>query len=162
MNVEAYTIKKLTKEYEMNKKIFIPILVGLIILVAGSAVGGFYFGKSYESNQANIARSDFFQQRGIQDTGQSAPPGLGGTVAGEVKSFDGTTLTLTSGDTETAITLSDTVEILKNTTSTSAELGVGQQVMVSGERDADGNIATATQVTILDANAAQPPVGTAP
>lgn len=147
----------------MNKKTFISIIVGLVILIASAGVGGFFYGKSYEKNQANTASSNFPPAGGMANAGQTAPPGMNGTVAaGQVKSIDGTTIVLTSGVTDTVVTLSDTAEILKNTTSTSADLGVGQQVMVTGERDADGNIANATQVTILDANAGQAPAGNTP
>jgi hypothetical protein len=152
-------------ENEMNKKILIPILIaGVVILVAGAAAGGFFYGKSYESNRASTIRNDFMRERGIEgfDPNASQNPGQGGAnfpaggmgmgrgATGEVKSIDGNTLTLTSGDTETVITLSDTTQIVKTTSGTTADLTAGQQVMVTGERDANGNITTATQVTILN------------
>jgi hypothetical protein len=172
----------------MNKKIIIPILIaGVIILVAGAAVGGFFYGKSYESNRASTIRNDFMRERGIQgfdpnsaSTGgmpdQNANPnaqgttgnfpggsmGMGRGASGEIKSIEGNTLTLTSGDTETVMNLSDATTIVKYTTGSTADLVAGQQVMVTGERDADGKITTVTQVTILDASVGQPPAGTTP
>jgi hypothetical protein len=163
----------------MKKNIIISLIVlGVIALVAGAGVGGFFYGKSYESNRANDIRTNFMRDRGIQDfnpnaapngslvTGQNGPNFSGGGfsrgAAGQIKSIVGNILTLTSGDTETVITLSDTTQIVKTVSGTTADLTAGQQVMVTGERDKDGNITTATQVTILEAGAVQVPAGTAP
>ena len=78
-----------------------------------------------------------------------------------MKSLDGNTLTLVSGDTETVVTLSENTQIVKTTTGASTDLTAGLQVMVTGERDADGNV-TATQVTILGAGIDLTPVNTTP
>ena len=147
----------------MKKNILIPmIIIGVIVLVAGAAVGGFFGGKAYERNQANTVRDNFLRDRGIQGFNPNAAPnagqgganftagGFGRGTTGEVKSLDGNTLTLTSGGTDTVITLSDKTQIVKTTSGTTADLTAGQQVMVTGERDANGNITTATQVTILN------------
>jgi hypothetical protein len=149
----------------MKKNILIPmIIIGAIVLVAGAAVGGFFGGRAYQRNQANTVRNNFMRDRGIQGFDPNAAPNavqgganfpaggivMGRGATGEVKSIDGNTLTLTSGDTETVITLSDTTQIVKTTSGTTADLTVGQQVMVTGERDANGKITTATQVTILN------------
>jgi hypothetical protein len=152
-------------EYDMKKNILIPmIIIGVIVLVAGAAVGGFFGGKAYERNQANTVRNNFMRDRGIQGFDPNAAPnagqnganfpagGIGRGATGEVKSIDGNTLTLTSGGTDTVITLSDTTQIVKTTSGTTADLTAGQQVMVTGERDANGKITTATQVTILNTN----------
>lgn len=171
----------------MNKKIIIPIIiVGVIILVAGAAAGGFFYGKSYESNRASTIRDNFMRERGIEGFDPNAAPmqgmnpnqnaipntdmnpgnfpagGMSRGTSGEIKSIEGNTLTLTSGDTETVISLSDATMIVKYTTGSTADLVAGQQVMVTGDRDDTGNITTVTQVTILDASVGQPPVGTTP
>jgi hypothetical protein len=150
-------------EQDMKKNILIPmIIIGVIVLVAGAAVGGFFGGKAYERNQANTVRNNFMRDRGIQGFDPNAAPnasqnganfqagGFGRGATGEVKSLDGNTLTLTSNGTDTVITLSDTTQIVKTISGTTADLTAGQQVMVTGERDANGNITTATQVTILN------------
>jgi len=154
----------------MKKQILIPILIAVVIvLVAGAALGGFFGGKAYERNQANTVRNDFMRERGIEGfdpnsaqpgdmPGQNMAPGGGNIAAGvmgrgasgEIKSIEGNTLTLTSNGTETVITLSDTTQIVITTSGTTADLSAGQQVMVVGQRDANGNITTATQVTILN------------
>jgi hypothetical protein len=149
----------------MKKNILIPmIIIGVIVLVAGAAVGGFFGGRAYQRNQANTVRNNFMRDRGIQgfdpnaaqnagQVGANFPAGgMGRGVSGEVKSLEGNTLTLTSNGTETVITLSDTTQIVKTTSGTTADLTAGQQVMVTGERDANGKITTATQVTILNTN----------
>jgi hypothetical protein len=147
----------------MKKNILIPmIIIGVIVLVAGAAVGGFFGGRAYQRNQANTVRNNFMRDRGIQgfdpnaaqnagQAGANFPAGgMGRGVSGEVKSLEGNTLTLTSNGTETVITLSDTTQIVKTTSGTTADLTAGQQVMVTGQRDANGKITTATQVTILN------------
>ena len=160
----------------MKKNILIPLIIaGVIVLVAGAAVGGFFGGKAYESNRASSIRNDFMRERGIQGFDPNAVPdmgqitgqnganfsggGFGRGASGEIKSIDGNTLTLTTGQNETKVTLSDTTTIVKTISGSTADLTAGQQVMVTGERDADGNV-TATQVTILSGN--QSPSGATP
>ena len=168
----------------MKKQILIPILsAGVIVLVAGAAVGGFFGGKAYERNRADTIRNDFMRERGIvgfdtnmapgagmnqsqgaapnenMNTGNFPAGGMGRGASGEVKSVDGNTLTLTTGENETKVTLSDNTTIVKTISGSTADLTAGQQVMVTGERDSDGNI-TATQVTIL--NGSQSPSGATP
>jgi hypothetical protein len=169
----------LSRKFDMKKNILISLIVlGVIVLVAGAAVGGFFGGKAYERNQANTVRTNFMRDRGIQAFNPNAAPngslvtGQNGTnfpgggfsrgASGQIKSIDGNTLTLTSGDTETVITLSDTTQIVKTISGTTADLSAGQQVMVIGERDSNGKITTATQVTILEAGAVQVPAGSTP
>ena len=166
---KAATTNSLNMEIDMKRQILIPILIaGVIVLVAGAAVGGFFGGKAYQRNQANTVRNNFMRDRGIQGFDPNAAPngnfttgqngtnfpsgGFGRGASGEVKSIDGNILTLTSNGTETVITLSDTTQIVKTTSGTTADLTAGQQVMVIGERDANGKITTATQVTILNTN----------
>jgi hypothetical protein len=161
-------------ETNMKKNILIPLIIaGVIVLIAGAAVGGFFGGRAYERNQANTVRNDFMRERGIQGFNPNAAPNgqnganfqsgaFGRGATGEVKSLDGNALTLTSGGTDTVITLSDTTQIVKTTSGTTADLTAGQQVMVIGERDANGNVTTATQVTILNTSTSQSPSGATP
>jgi hypothetical protein len=164
-------------EIEMKKNILIPILIaGVILLVAGAAVGGFFGGRAYERDHANTVRNNFMRERGIEGFDPNAVPGMGQNVgpnaasfpggmgrgaSGEVKSIDGNTITLTTGQNETQVTLSDTTAIVKSTSGTIADLAAGQQVMVTGERDEDGNL-TATQVMILSTGDSQSPADTTP
>jgi hypothetical protein len=152
-------------ETEMKKNILIPLMIaGVIVLIAGAGVGGFFYGKSYESNRANTIRDNFMRERGIQGFDPNTAPsqgqvfnqdginvvggGFGRGASGEIKSIDGNTLTLGVGENETKVTLADNTAIVKTVAGSTADLTAGLQIMVVGERDADGMI-TATQVTIL-------------
>jgi Domain of unknown function (DUF5666) len=158
----------------MKKNILIPILIAsAIVLIAGAGVGGFFSGKAYERNQANQTRNNFLRERGIQGFNPNAAPGSGQTsgnfpaggfgrgATGQIKSIDGNTITLTEGQTEVKVTLSDTTKIEKSTAGSTADLATGQQVMVTGQRDTSGNL-TATQVLILATSAPQTSSGTTP
>jgi hypothetical protein len=168
-------------EIKMKKQILIPILIaGAVLLIAGAGIGGFFGGRAYERNQANTIRNDFMRERGIENFDPNAIPGAGinmdanampgagnfpgrgiGGATGEVKSIDGNTITLSTGQNETTVTLSDNTAIVKTTSGAVADLAEGQQVMVTGDRDEDGNV-TATQVTILSAGANPSPANPAP
>ena len=158
----------------MKKNILIPILIAsAIVLIAGAGVGGFFGGKAYERNQANQTRNNFLRERGIQGFNPNAAPGSGQTsgnfpaggfgrgATGQIKSIDGNTITLTEGQTEVKVTLSDTTRIEKSTAASTADLQAGLQVTITGQRDSSGNI-TASQVLILGAAATPISSGTTP
>jgi hypothetical protein len=153
----------------MKKITIVIIIVSAIVIAAGSAAGGFFGGRAYERNQANTTRNNFLTSRGVQDfnpgvnpNGTGAPAGgFGGGATGQIKSIDGNTLTLTTARNETKVTLSETTRIEKSTTGALADLQAGQEVMVTGQRDSNGNI-TAVQVQILPATNSPAPAGTTP
>ena len=162
----------------MKKNILIPILIAsAIVLIAGAGVGGFFGGKAYERNQANQTRNNFLRERGIQGFDPNNPPsgnltpgqnggtftggGFGRGATGQIKSIDGNTITLTEGQTEVKVTLSDTTRIEKSTAASTADLQAGLQVTITGQRDSSGNI-TASQVLILGAAATPISSGTTP
>jgi hypothetical protein len=163
-------------EIKMKKNIIIPIIIaGVIVLVAGAGVGGFFGGKAYERSHANTVRNNFLQSRGIQGFDPNAAPngaanvngtnfpsgGFGRGASGQIKSIDGNTLTLTTGQNETKVTLSDTTIIEKSTPGATTDLQTGQNVTVTGQRDSNGSV-TATQVLILSTDASPTPAGTTP
>jgi hypothetical protein len=84
---------------------------------------------------------------------------------GQVKTVEGATLTLSTAQDVTTVTLSDATQVEKTVTGVLADLQPGMQVMVSGERDAEGNL-TASQIRIIDSSLSgfTPPsaTGTAP
>jgi hypothetical protein len=145
----------------MKKGIWIVVGVILALAIAG---GSFYGGLAYQRNindQANRIRDEFLQARGLDGSGDnpggfpggSGAPGagrggFGGGVAGQVKSIDGNTLILSAGQNETRVTLSDTTSIEKTAQGVLSDLQPGMWVMVTGQRDAKGNLA-AVQITIL-------------
>jgi len=137
----------------------IIIIVGAILIAVLIAAGSFYGGMAYQRNQANTTRERFFRERGLEgdipSQGMPGPGGpngrffFGGGATGEVKSLDGNTLTLSTPQNEEKVTLSDTTSIAKTVEGTLADLQPGQQVMIIGQRDDNGNI-TATQILILN------------
>jgi hypothetical protein len=159
-------------EVDMKTTLIIVIVIAVIV-TAGAGVGGFFAGKAYERNHANSVRNDFFTSRGIQNFnpndatngGQNgANPGaraFGGGAFGTVKSIDGNTLVLTTNQSDVTVTLSDTTRIEKTTDVSTADLQVGQNVTVAGQRDSNGNV-TASQVTIIPADSNLVPSGVTP
>jgi hypothetical protein len=127
------------------------LIIGAVIIAAAIAAGSFYGGMAYQLSQANATRDSFLRQRGLEGTGPGAGgfPGAGQDGAsGQVKSIDGSTLTLSTAQNETKVTLSGDTVIQMSSEGITADLQPGQQVMVTGERDSDGNIA-AIQILIL-------------
>ena len=145
----------------MKKGIWIggSIIVALILMGAS-----FYGGTLYQKNQQTSAQARFLASRGITGgfsgggnfTGAAGTPGAGGAgrsgfgggAQGQVKSIDGNTLTISTAQNVTTVTLSGTTTILKSDPGTVADLKVGDRVLVTGQRDSSGNI-TASQVTVL-------------
>ncbi len=138
------------------------MIIGAVILVIAIAAGGFYGGMAYQRSQADATRNNFLSARGLNGDFPGAPgggtdPTSGGTngpaggfggPTGQIKSIDGNTLILSTAQNETKVTLSDTTVIQKTDAGAASDLQSGQQVMVTGQRDSDGNL-TASQVLIL-------------
>ncbi len=148
------------------------IIIGAVIIAVALAGGSFYGGMAYQRTQANNVRDTFLRSRGLAGTGATGGfaggagngtpgagrGGFGGGATGQVKSVDGNILTLSTAQNETKVTLSDTTRIEKSVQGALSDLQPGMQVMVTGQRDANGNI-TAVQVLILNngqPNAATP------
>jgi hypothetical protein len=118
---------------------------------------------AYQRNQVNQIRNNFFRQRGIDPNG--APNGgqrqgfFGGGATGQIKGVQGNVLTLSTPQNTTTVNLTDSTRIEKAAPAASTDLQPGERVLVTGERDANGNI-TASQVLILNSN--PPSAGTAP
>jgi hypothetical protein len=154
----------------MKKGIWIggSIVVALILMGAS-----FYGGTLYQKNQQARAQASFLASRGITSNfggtnggnffrAQGTPGanyitrgGLGGGAQGQVKSINGNTLSLSTAQNVTNVTLSDSTVILKSDPGTVADLKVGDRVLVTGERDSSGNI-TASQIEVLPAGVGGP------
>jgi hypothetical protein len=146
----------------------ILIIVGAILLAAAIAAGSFYGGMAYQTNRVNQVRTNFFNSRGLGDNGQlpgngSGLPngsqnqgffGGGGTV-GQVKTVEGNVMTVSTARNVTTVNLSDSTQIEKPTTGSVADLKPGVQVMITGQRDSNGEI-TASQITIMNNNPFEP------
>jgi Domain of unknown function (DUF5666) len=159
------------------------ILIGAVFVVGLVAAGSFWGGMAYQTKQADQARQNFENARGQANAGQipaGAPGfgggasgngsggqnlGFGGGTVGQVKTVEGATLTLSTAQDVTTVTLSDATQVEKTVSGDLADLQPGMQVMVSGERDAEGNL-TASQIRIIDSSLSgfTPPsaTGTAP
>jgi hypothetical protein len=156
---------------------------GLLVLVAvlvaiGLAAGSFYGGMAYQRNQTANTRAAFFATRGLdangtnpagaqgqgQGQGQNARRGVfggGGGATGQIKSVEGNVLTLSTPQDVTTVNLSGSTQIEKTGPGTVSDLTPGLQVLVNGQRDANGNIA-ATSILILPANMNNNPGGNPP
>lgn len=139
------------------------LIIGAVIIAAAIAAGSFYGGMAYQRNQVNSVRDRFLRERGLEGAGpgsggfpgagQNGAGGPGGGffgrgITGQLKSVGDSVLTLSTPQNDITVTLSEHTRIEKTSTGALADLQPGQQVMVTGERDSDGNI-TAIQVMIL-------------
>ena len=141
----------------MGKKIGWVIVI-LIALVAVGA-GGFYGGTAYAANaaqQASNVRAQFLDGRGgvagagTGTTNGAGGAGFGGGVVGTIKSISGDTIQVSTAQNVTTVTLSGATTIQKSVTASTADLQVGQQITVRGQRDASGNVA-ATSIQLVPA-----------
>lgn len=152
------------------------LVLAAIIVAIGLAAGSFYGGMAYQRNQTANTRAAFFASRGLdangtnpggaqgQGTGQNARRGFfggGGGATGQIKSVEGNVLTLSTPQNVTTVNLSNSTQIEKTGTGTISDLTPGLQVLVNGQRDANGNIA-ATSILILPANMNNNPGGNPP
>lgn len=144
----------------------ILLILGSIILVGLVAAGSFWGGMAYQSSRVDRARANFEAARGpiamkefpgedlVFQPGSppaeqgAGPFGRGGTT-GQVKSVAGNTLQISTAQDVTTAQLSDATQIEKTVIGTPADLQPGTRVVVTGERDSDGNI-TASRITILN------------
>lgn len=146
------------------KKLLIVVIAVVVIGLVG--FGGFEGGRYYERNQANQTRNDFLRSRGLPANGQFPNDGqfqggganagqrrvFGGGVTGQIKSIDGKTITVTTAQNTTTVTMTDATQVQKSSAGTVADLQPGDQVLVTGQRDASGNV-TAVQILIMGTGA---------
>jgi hypothetical protein len=129
----------------MKKGIWI---VGSIILALILMGASFYGGTLYQKNAQASAQARFLASRGVTGgaggngnfNGPAGTPGaggfnrggFGGGAQGQVKSIDGNTLTISTAQNVTTVTLSGTTTIMKSDPGTIADLKVGDRVLVTG------------------------------
>ena len=128
----------------------IGLIIGVIVLVGATGAGAFYGGTVYQQQQQTNVRNTFFNGRGGAGGagGNGGRGGFGGGVFGTVKTVNGNTITVSTAQNVTTVTLSDSTVIMKSTTGTPADILVGAQITVRGQRDSSGNV-TATNVQLL-------------
>jgi hypothetical protein len=125
------------------------LIVLVVAIVAGGAAafGGYKMGDAAGFERANLVRQQFAQQR--QATGgQGQQGGFGGTGAGGnrafelqgvVKSIDSNTMTVTIGQRDVTVTLTDKTQFLKSVAGARTDLAAGAHVMVAPETTGGGN-----------------------
>jgi hypothetical protein len=119
------------------KKI-LPIIIVIIIVGAGA----FYGGMKYQQNKISSQRPSF--QNLSPEQRQQFAQRVGRTgvnfLSGEVISKDEKSLTLKLPDGSTKIVFfSGSTQISKATEGTIDDIGIGKQIMVSGDQNPDGS-----------------------
>jgi len=128
------------------KKI-IPIFVALILVVGG---GAFYGGMKYGQGKGfpgNFSRQNFqnLSEEQRQQIFQGRIGGAGGGLSGEVIAKDEQSLTLKTQDGSSKIVFfSGSTKILKTAEGVVDDIGIGEQIMVSGEQNSDGSYTAET------------------
>jgi hypothetical protein len=145
------------------------MIFGAILLAALLSAGSFWGGMAYQSNRADRARANFMNARGLAGDGQAPDGGQfpdigqfanggagfagGRGMDGQVKTIDGNVMTLSTAQDVTTVNLTETTRVEKTVSGAIADLQPGMQVMVTGQRDDNGDV-TASQVTILNTDPA--------
>src|SRR5689334_12818414 len=131
----------------MSKKIW--IILGGVVLIALVAGGAFWGGMAFDQWRIANIRNTFFANRGGGGGdgggggggffgGGGGGGGFGGRGAGQIKSIDGDTLTLSTPQNVVTVKLTDTTTVQKTISGDRADLQTGEQVLVRGDRDASG------------------------
>jgi hypothetical protein len=130
------------------------ITLGALLLLLAVAAGSFYGGMQYQTAQAANVRNQFFADRGgtaptgAAFPGGNAPAGAAGGpgrgTAGQIKTIDGDTLTISTPQSVVTVTLTEATVVQKSVEGTRDDLVVGAQVVIRGETDASGNVTAST------------------
>ena len=150
----------------MGRTILIALVVAIVVGGA-AAYGGYKMGDTAGFERANLVRQQFAQTRqgGQAGQGQSGVGGFGAgggnrafELQGAVKSVDGNTMTVTIGQRDVTVTLTDKTQFLKSVGGARTDLAAGARVMVSpeggnagGGAGGAGAAVNAASVTVLPA-----------
>ncbi len=145
-------------------------LLALCLLAVG-AVGGYFYGLTVGQTQATAIRDNFLQSRGI-GAGANGAAGAAGAAAsgaaggqgaaafggfgggqgtfGSVKSVEGNTIELSTAQAAVKVTVNDQTTVQQTVPQAVPlnQLQPGTNVMVVGDRDAQGNM-TARSINVL-------------
>ena len=125
----------------MGKTILIALVVAIVVGGA-AAYGGYKMGDTAGFERANLVRQQFAQTRqsGQGGQGQNGTGGFGAgggnrafELQGTVKSVDGNTITVTIGQRDVTVTLTDKTQFLKSVAGARTDLAAGARVMVAPE-----------------------------
>jgi len=134
----------------MGRTILIALVVAIVVGGA-AAYGGYKMGDTAGFQRANLVRQQFAQTRqggqGGQGQGGTGGFGAGGgnrafELQGTVKSVDGNTMTVTIGQRDVTVTLTDKTQFLKSVSGTRTDLAAGARVMVAPEGGNAGGAGT--------------------
>ncbi len=129
------------------KKI-IPIIVALVVVAGGSFYGGMKYGQS-KGNFQNLSseqRQQLFQGNIGGSLQRGAGRGVGGNfLSGEVIAKDDKSLTLKTPDGGSKIVFfSGSTQVSKTTEGSIDDIGIGKQIMATGEQNSDGSYTAKT------------------
>jgi len=135
------------------------ILLAIVAVVAAAGASGVYaynMGKQERVKAGLAARNDFLAARagGTNPGGPAGAAAMPGTnnraagqgasagnfTAGQVKSVNGNELEISTATAVTKVKLTDKTQIEKTVAGTSADLKVGDRVVVQGAKAADGSL----------------------
>ena len=137
----------------MGRTILIALVVAIVVGGA-AAYGGYKMGDGAGFERANQVRQQFAQQRqggqgqsGQSGTGGSASRGAG--ISGVIKSMDGDTLTVTLGQRDVQVKLSDKTQVQKAGSGNRDDLKAGTRVMITPDGASGGSSSSIAAATIL-------------
>ena len=125
----------------MNRKFLPGMIVGVLLLVAA---GAFYGGMRFQRTRSTNTRANFFANRGGTDTadfGAGGGGGIGGRRGnnmGWIESIEGNVITVGTQQEQLMVKVTDATKHLKLVEGTLGDLQVGVNIIVGGERDANG------------------------
>ena len=127
----------------MNRKFLPGMIVGVLLL---AAAGAFYGGMRFQRTRSTNIRENFFANRGGADTaGFGAGGGGGGGIGGRrgnnmgrIESIEGNVITVSAQQEQLIVKVTDATKYLKLVEGTLGDLQVGVNIIVGGERDANG------------------------
>lgn len=131
-----------------SKKILLVVLLCIVVAGASFYGGMTYQKKSQKNNMQNNFRAGNFQMQG--DSTQRRAANQNGFTNGEILSKDDKSITLKLHDGGSKIILfSGTTSIMKTSTGTIDDIGIGKNVMITGTTNSDGSI-TAQAIQLRD------------
>ena len=128
------------------------LYIGLtFVLMVAAAAGGYFYGNKTGSARALAQRAAFVAQRGgggfFGGAGGQQPGATGGTpratqprLAGTISSVEDDRLELSTQDGTVTVIVNDQTVISRMDTLKAADLKSGEQAVVFGDRDVQGNL----------------------
>jgi len=131
----------------MGRTILISLVVAIVVGGA-AAFGGYKMGDTAGFERANLVRQQFAQSR---QGGKGSAGGLGGGagISAVIKSVDGDTLTVTLGQRDVQVKLSDKTQVEKAGSGSRDDRKAGARVMVTPDSSGGSNSNSLTAATVM-------------